>query len=155
MERVAWALEGSPDSLELIITWPGGGNRTSQKVPSTISYKDGDMKWGVLRALKLLLDEGQGMSYDPARESKNIINKMNKDTVDIVGEYLQRIVSHSTQLLERRFGNTLNCMELKYVLTVPAVWSDRAKTSTLRAGISAGIPASNVSLVSEPEAAAL
>ena len=132
-------------------------------MPSTISYKDGDMKWGfqtphsgeVLGAVKILLDEGQGKSYDPASESKKIISKMNKDPVDIVGEYLQKIVSHSTQLLERRFGNTLSRMELKYVLTVPAVWSDKAKNSTLRAGISAGIPVSNVSLVSEPEAAAL
>ena len=136
---------------------------TSQKVPTTISYKDGDIQWGfqtpysgeVIRAVKLLLDEGQARIYDHARESKKIINKMNKDIVEIVGDYLGKIISHVNQILDRRFGNTLSCMELNYVLTVPAVWSDKAKNSTLRAGISAGIPASSVSLVSEPEAAAL
>lgn len=135
---------------------------TSQKVPTTISYKD-SIKWGfqtphsgeVLRAVKLLLDDGKGKRYTPALESKKIMKKMKKDVVEVIGEYLQQLVAHATELLDRRLGYTLDCMDLKYILTVPAVWSDKAKNSTLRAATSAGIESSKLSLVSEPEAAAI
>jgi molecular chaperone DnaK (HSP70) len=46
-------------------------------------------------------------------------------------------------------------MRLKYVVTVPAVWSDKAKDATLQAAIIAGIETKQIFLVSEPEAAAL
>lgn len=105
----------------------------------------------MVRGIKLLLDEGQGRSYTPTLESKRLIQKPDKDTVEVVGDYLNNLVSHATELINRRFGYTLDCMDLKYVLTVPAVWSDGAKNSTLRAGTTA---ASSTTLVSEPEAAA-
>lgn len=136
---------------------------TSQKAPSTVSYNDNDVKWGyqtpflgdVARAVKILLDEGQGRSYALAFESKRLIQRLEKDTVEVVGDYLGKLVSHATEIIDRRFGKTLDCMDVEWVLTVPAVWSDGAKNSTLRAGIAANIPANSITLVSEPEAAAL
>ena len=44
-------------------------------------------------------------------------------------------------------------MDKQYVLSVPAVWSDKAKDATLRAARNAGI--SPITLIKEPEAAAL
>jgi molecular chaperone DnaK (HSP70) len=44
--------------------------------------------------------------------------------------------------------------ELKVVLTVPAIWSHSAKDRTERVARAAGLP-DNLSLVTEPEAAAL
>lgn len=131
-------------------------------MPSTICYGD-SILWGfeapysgdVIRAVKLLLDEGQGRSYPPALEAKRILAQLGKDALGVVGDYLGYLISHATGVLNRRFGDTLNCMDLKYILTVPAVWSDKAKDSTLKAAVTAGIPSSSVTLVSEPEAAAI
>jgi molecular chaperone DnaK (HSP70) len=58
-------------------------------------------------------------------------------------------------MLERRLGSAYNDMDRKFVLTVPAVWSDKAKDNILKAAINAGIPEHRLALLSEPEAAAL
>lgn len=42
---------------------------------------------------------------------------------------------------------------IEYILTVPAVWSDRAKNSTFECARKAGM--SSISCISEPEAAAV
>jgi hypothetical protein len=46
-------------------------------------------------------------------------------------------------------------MDLSFVLTVPAVWSDKAKDITLNAAHLAGVPPNKLTLLSEPESAAL
>lgn len=46
-------------------------------------------------------------------------------------------------------------MNLQFILTVPAVWSDKAKDATMQAACLAGIPSQDLFLVSEPEAAAV
>lgn len=68
---------------------------------------------------------------------------------------MKQLVDHAKHVLERCFGMISQEMDLRFVLSVPAVWSDKAKDGTLRAAIQAGIPGKDVSLVSEPEAAAL
>lgn len=80
---------------------------------------------------------------------------MEKTPVEVTGEYLKVLVAHGLDLLSRRFGSALKTMELDYTLTVPAVWSDKAKDMTMRAAVSAGIPISSLYLLSEPEAAAI
>ncbi|KAL2824383.1 hypothetical protein BDW59DRAFT_180259 [Aspergillus cavernicola] len=161
---VAWALEGSVDEVEVLNKWPGGGNRTSAKVPSTISYYDGEkVRWGyqigplteACRGLKLLLDDGQRTAYPPAITSKSLLEKYGKDVVQVTADYLSQLIAEVGQVLQRRLGVPTKSMDLKFMLTVPAVWSDKAKDATLRAAVEAGAAAENVSLVSEPEAAAL
>lgn len=49
----------------------------------------------------------------------------------------------------------MRTMDLEYILTVPAVWSDKAKHNTLMAAHQGGIPVGKVKLLSEPEAAAV
>ncbi|CAG7988223.1 unnamed protein product [Penicillium salamii] len=80
---------------------------------------------------------------------------MNKTPVDIVADYLERLVAHLMEVLNRRFSTALQTMELRYLLTVPAVWSDKAKDATLRAAHLAKIPASALTFLAEPEAAAV
>ncbi|KAJ6066964.1 actin-like ATPase domain-containing protein [Penicillium canescens] len=136
---------------------------TTLKVPSIISYEKEVSKWGyqvgplceVIRGSKLLLDESQGKEYAPSLASKALLAQYGKDAVQASGEYLGHLVLHVRDTLQRRFGDAANSMELKFVLTVPAVWSDKAKDATLRAAIMAGIDSQQISLVSEPEAAAL
>lgn len=75
--------------------------------------------------------------------------------VQVSGEYLEFLVSHAKDLLSRRFGSSLRAIEVDYILTVPAVWSDKAKDATLQAACLAGIPRSKLFLLSESEAAAV
>ena len=45
---------------------------------------------------------------------------------------------------------------IEYILTVPAVWSDKSKSDTLKCAVDAGFcSAGEVSLITEPEAAAV
>ncbi|CAG8191229.1 unnamed protein product [Penicillium olsonii] len=84
-----------------------------------------------------------------------MIEKLKKTPVDVVGDYLERLVFHLMEVLKRRFSTALQTMELQYILTVPAVWSDKAKDATMRAAHLAKIPPSALILLSEPEAAAV
>ncbi|KAF4179419.1 hypothetical protein CNMCM7927_001862 [Aspergillus lentulus] len=176
---VAFALESSPDDVEVVRVWPGARKSefkvlnpsnqelifagTTPKVPTTISYENGKLLWGyqtpmfgeVVRGIKLLLDPTQEIDYTPAVQSKEILAKYDKEPVDVARDYLQLLVNSAKETLRRRFGNALDSMEIRFVLTVPAVWTDKAKNITLTAATDAGISALDVTLVSEPEAAAL
>ncbi|RHZ44338.1 uncharacterized protein CDV56_100181 [Aspergillus thermomutatus] len=163
LSSVAWALQSSPEDVKVINSWPGARNRTTPKVPTTISYENGKFLWGyqtpmfgeVVRGVKLLLDPTQEIDYRPAVQSKDILAKYGKQPLDVARDYLQLLVNSAKETLRRGFGNALDSMEIRYVLTVPAVWTDKAKNMTLTAATDAGISALDVTLVSEPEAAAL
>lgn len=105
--------------------------------------------------MKLLLDESQVYRFEPARQSKLLIEEMKKTPVEVVGDYLQRLVAHAMEILNRRFSTALKTMEISFFLTVPAVWSDKAKDLTSRAASLAKIPTTSLTLLSEPEAAAV
>ncbi|KAF7165714.1 hypothetical protein CNMCM5623_009814 [Aspergillus felis] len=176
---VAFALQSSPDDVEVVRQWPGARKSefavlkssnqelilagTMPKTPTTISYEAGKLLWGyqtamfgeVVRGIKLLLDPTQEIDYTPAVQSKKILAKYDKEPVDVARDYLQLLVNVAKETLRRRFGNALDSMVIRYVLTVPAVWTDKAKNMTLTAATDAGISALDVTLVSEPEAAAL
>ncbi|CAG7936187.1 unnamed protein product [Penicillium nalgiovense] len=166
---VAWGLEDCPDDIELIQTWPGGGNITSQKVPTICSYDNERIKWGyqtdqsihpgkhqrLIQGVKLLLDESQKFRYLPASNSQEIIKDLNKTPVEVAGDYLGKVVAHAQDVLARRFGTALQTMDLEYILTVPAVWSDKGKDYTRLAAQWAGVSPASLRLLSEPEAAAV
>ncbi|PYI07367.1 actin-like ATPase domain-containing protein [Aspergillus sclerotiicarbonarius CBS 121057] len=161
---VAWALSDCPDKPEVITSWPGSGNRTTPKVPSTMAFKCGRrFQWGYqtsffgdhIRGVKILLDESQDPKYVAALESAGFIKKNRNSAIVLAGLYLEQLVLHTKKILQRRFGTAIQSMEMRYVVTVPAVWSDKAKDTTLRAAVNAGISPQGISLVSEPEAAAL
>ncbi|CAG8890324.1 unnamed protein product [Penicillium egyptiacum] len=165
---VAWGLEDCPDDIELIQTWPGSGNITSQKVPTLCSYNDKGMQWGyqtdqsihpgkqrLIQGVKLLLDESQKFRYLPASDSQEIIKDLNKTAVEVAGDYLGKVVAHAQDILVRRFGTALQTMDLEYILTVPAVWTDKGKDLTRQAAHRAGISDASLRLLSEPEAAAV
>ncbi|KAJ5949847.1 hypothetical protein N7454_001431 [Penicillium verhagenii] len=163
---IAWALEGLDSNPEVIQTWPGKGNSTSQKAPTIISYQDsGVVKWGyqvdefqpAVRGVKLLLDRGrQKVTYHPTLESEALIEHLGMEPVDVAGDYMQLMVSHAKRILDRRgIGGLMDTLDVKYILTIPGVWSDKGKDLTMQAACLAGIPRSDLSLLSEPEAAAV
>lgn len=76
--------------------------------------------------------------------------------MEVTADYLERLVGHAKKImLKDRLIPDETEMNLRFVLTVPAVWSHKAKDKTTSAAIQAGIPATDISLISEPEAAAL
>lgn len=127
------------------------------------------MKWGcqtdqsihpgkerpLIQGVKLLLDESQKFRYTPAAESQKVIKNLNKTPMEVAGDYLGKLVAHAQDVLTRRFSTVLETMDLEYILTVPAVWSDKAKDLTMQAAYRAGIPPASLRLLSEPEAAAV
>jgi molecular chaperone DnaK (HSP70) len=127
------------------------------------------MKWGyqtdqsihpgkeqrLIQGVKLLLDESQKFRYLPASDSQGIIKDLNKTPVEVAGDYLGKVVAHAQDVLARRFGAALQTMDLEYILTVPAVWSDKGKDYTRQAAQRAGISPASLRLLSEPEAAAV
>jgi hypothetical protein len=79
-----------------------------------------------------------------------------KSAVELVADYLSRVREHTWNELEAQYGrNLLASMRKELVVTVPAVWSERAKEQTMRAVSRAQFNAEKLSLVTEPEAAAI
>lgn len=107
------------------------------------------------QGIKLLLHESHEIKYAPSLASGALLKKYKKDAVQVTADYLNRLVSHAKSILQRRFYIGPHDMNLRFVLTVPATWSDKAKDKTLSAAIKASIQPQDVSLISEPEAAAL
>lgn len=109
-----------------------------------------------LRCMKVLLDPKQELpSYVDRQSLEAQLHHAGKDAVEAVSDYLSSVWKHTLQTLERRYGKTfMQGTKLDVVLTVLAVWSDAAKDATLRAAHQAGMGV-NLSLISEPEAAAV
>ncbi|PLB55168.1 actin-like ATPase domain-containing protein [Aspergillus steynii IBT 23096] len=163
---IAWALEGSKNDIQVVSAWQDQRNRTYAKVPSVIDYDDKGrgVRWGYqvdlstkgFRGIKLLLDDEQKFGYAHSLASGGLLEKHNKSAVQVTADYLERLVRHAKQImLQDRLIPDQTDMNLRYILTVPAVWSDKAKDRTMSAAIQAGLPAEDISLISEPEAAAL
>lgn len=127
------------------------------------NYCNGKMQWGYqavdastsIKGVKLLLDEKQTYHYGPSMEANDLLQSMKKSAISATGEYVGKLVAHAKNTLKRRFGGALQTMELQFIMTVPAVWSDKAKDATMQAARMAGIPIADLFLVSEPEAAAV
>ncbi|KAL2871591.1 uncharacterized protein BJX67DRAFT_342681 [Aspergillus lucknowensis] len=179
---IAWALEGSVDEIEVMSSCPGGGNSESitaawfialahrflfgRNVPqSPIGYlirelnnplgSPGWLPAEAFRGVKLLLDEDQETKYTPSKASKELLAKHGRTAIQVASNYLFCLLEYAENVLRRRLGVSFKDMNLRFMLTVPAVWSDKACHNTLQAAIDAGVRFQDVSLIWEPEAVAL
>jgi hypothetical protein len=74
----------------------------------------------------------------------------------VVIDYLHALFEHIPKVLKDQFGPALDSMTFQYVITVPAVWAEKAKAQTRTCAEKAGFGrASDIQIISEPEAAAL
>ncbi|TGO15998.1 hypothetical protein BTUL_0033g00360 [Botrytis tulipae] len=143
------------------------------KTPTIISYKRNgvDFAWGaqehnehLIHGIKLLLDPTQEMpSYISASTFRRDLERLGKPAVEVAADFIGAMYEHAMERIMASWPEDYvqDCQK-KFVLSVPAVWSDRAKDLTLRVGIfrvhalaarKAGFYP--VTLVKEPEAAAL
>ncbi|CAM1509097.1 Fc.00g028360.m01.CDS01 [Cosmosporella sp. VM-42] len=81
-----------------------------------------------------------------------------KDAVDLSADYLSKIRETAYAEMSKRYGEVMfSTMRRELVVTVPAVWSERAKDKTMKAVSRAGWGADGmkISMIAEPEAAAI
>ncbi|KAI7896856.1 uncharacterized protein EV154DRAFT_491024 [Mucor mucedo] len=163
---VAYARVGEMESGRALVSnidkWPG--ITAYSQTPTRSAYSNGKLiKWGgfgvvaksieIISLFKLYLDE---------TKKDLIIPKLPNgvDTEQAISDYFKAIYEHTCMLLNSRIGRTIDTSKLRFCLTVPAVWTEKAKNIMRDAVIRAGIiskedPQDRLLLVGEPEAAAL
>ncbi|KAF7859445.1 uncharacterized protein EAF02_010893 [Botrytis sinoallii] len=161
---VAFAfLPGENPRVHGVEMWPGLLCK-QPKTPTIISYKRnaGGFAWGAqkhnehpIHGIKLLLDPTQEMpSYASASTFRRDLERSGKPAVEVAADFMRAIYKHAMERIVAGWPEDyIQDCEKKFVLSVPAVWSDRAKDLTLQAARNAGFYP--VTLVKEPEAAAL
>ncbi|KAI8969254.1 hypothetical protein BDF20DRAFT_894016 [Mycotypha africana] len=152
-----------------IVKWPKQNNQVYPKTPTLSLYRKGStqlVEWGhgarrlamkpnnadslLLSKFKLYLDE-----HLQQTELGNGLN-----IIDVIADYLRAFHLHVCTELLKGFAGNYDQSRFRYCLTVPAMWSDRAKATMREAAIRAGLINANdhpdrLMLISEPEAAAL
>lgn len=126
-------------------TLPGLEGYRQPKVPTLILYDEQDptkFKWGgevtwrdpAVHGVKLLLDPDQAKpAYLPNSSFRKDLKELPKDPVDVAADFIGAIYKHALGKIEsssvRKYFN--HC-EKEFILSVPAVWSDKAKDLTLK-----------------------
>jgi len=164
------------EHIEVLKRWPGAGNQAVEKTPSVLAYDSeftrviawgssvGDQHKNQFAHFKLLLHRPanrESQSVDDlawklqATSIRSSSLPRGKTAVDVTADYLRPLYQYIQQILANTYGEKfLASQTLSYVITVPALWSDRSKALTQRAASEAGFNG-KVVLVTEPEAAAL
>lgn len=104
----------------------------------------------LLQKFKLSLDEN--LQRPPLENDMSVL--------DAIADYLRVFHAHVVSELDKGFAKNYEGHHMRYCLTVPAMWSDKAKQTMRRAAIKAGLISEDdhsdrLMLISEPEAAAL
>jgi molecular chaperone DnaK (HSP70) len=167
------------EKVFVIKAWPNQTNMYAEKIPSVLAYNTKPPGWGAsvrlkdeprIAHFKLGLQEHLKRHY-LTRSTANVsvlgghLNDHNwrhpqlpeKTALDYTADYLTHVCDYvSDVILPSRYGpEFLENQQISYVITVPAIWSDKAKELTRKAAVRAGITRKNLLLVTEPEAAAL
>ncbi|RUO96982.1 hypothetical protein BC936DRAFT_141178 [Jimgerdemannia flammicorona] len=160
----------TPHSLHLFPRRPRQNNNFYPKTPTLSIYKRRNptrlVDWGnkarlsmlgplakehiMLTKFKLGLDES--LNRPPLENGISV--------VDAIADYLRQFHNHVISELTKGFARNYGAHQIRYCLTVPAMWSDKAKNSMRQAAVKAGLISADdhpdrLMLISEPEAAAL
>lgn len=113
-------------------------------MPTLISYDPNDKNsftWGAQRhkhakieGIKLLLDPDQDAPlYLPPANPVQELTKLNKPAVEVAADYIAALSKHALSRIESQVpADYLEMCQKSYIVSVPAVWSDKAKYSTLQ-----------------------
>ncbi|KAL1953029.1 hypothetical protein VTO42DRAFT_3757 [Malbranchea cinnamomea] len=176
---VAYAFATNNEAKEDIITeWPGAGTHTKQKIP-TVLYYDQYQKvvgWGpdIADALaptgypKQGVQKVEWFKLQLMTSGNTYIDPINlpplppgKSEIDVAADYLFKLRGAMRNQLQKTLGEVFTREErnIRYFLTVPAIWNDAAKAATRAAAIQAGFLRdendNRLTLITEPEAAAM
>ncbi len=156
----------------MIRQWPNGPG-TIGKVPSVIAYRSENIgegldedQWGFNAAgynysqwTKLLLGKDpRSSAVQIAGNSAFCTLPRGKTAKDVVRDYLAGLYKYLIERLNRHDETTFDITPVQFWITVPAMWSDAAKTATIEAAQAAGFGSramDTIHIITEPEAAAL
>lgn len=146
---------------------------TSEKVPSDITYTyehdEPQCIWGYqipdimprIQWVKLELAAEQ----KPAYRSRPSLRSPDSHRAPIphhttaegaVTDYLRCLREHVISQIQVKIGPAFATSSFEYVITVPAIWTDKSKVATLQCAKDAGFgDTSSIRIISEPEAAAI
>ncbi|KAK9234506.1 hypothetical protein V1525DRAFT_383293 [Lipomyces kononenkoae] len=177
---VAYSWATGADAKEAVLSeWAGLGNMSLFKIPTAIYYDSSGevVGWGAntenalspagvpipgvtkIEYFKLLLQGQYNNRYGDL--TRDLRLPPGKTAVDVAADYLSLIRMAMRMELQKALGSIFIREEqnVKYFLTVPAIWDDAAKSATRQAAVQAGfidsINDARLSLITEPEAAAI
>ncbi|KAI8997651.1 hypothetical protein BDB01DRAFT_771832 [Pilobolus umbonatus] len=157
------------DEVYDIVKWPKQNSQVYPKTPTLSLYRKGStqlVEWGHgarRLAMKpnnsdMILLSNYKLFLDEHLQQTDIGNGLN--ITDVIADYLRAFHLHVCTELLKGFAGNYDQSKFRYCLTVPAMWSDRAKAVMREASIRAGLinaedHSDRLMLISEPEAAAL
>lgn len=146
---VAYLFTGVEKQEPIAVTeWPGAKGANRPKVPTLIRYENSQYQWGYelahstaankIEGIKLLLDPDHPKPlYVPQSNTKAELQRLGKPAVDAAADYITALYKHALSKIEASWPEDfLHMLQKEFVLSVPAVWSDKAKDSTMRVLIS-------------------
>ncbi|KAI9833962.1 MAG: hypothetical protein M1826_005867 [Phylliscum demangeonii] len=174
----AFASNNNEAKEDIITEWPGAGNQTKQKIP-TVLYYDQYQKvvgWGpdIADALaptgypKPGVQKVEWFKLQLMLSGNTYIDPISlpplppgKSEIDVAADYLSKLRQAMRNQLQKTLGEVFTREErnIRYFLTVPAIWNDAGKAATRAAAIQAGFLRdandNRLTLITEPEAAAM
>ena len=123
----------------------GAEGEAAPKIPTLINYTGADGKkfaWGAsvdrmqenIVGVKLMLDPAQERPlYLPTSNMKRTMRKLPKPAVNIAADFIGAVYNHALGEIAKVVPKDYFAIcQRQYVLSVPAVWSDKAKNATLQ-----------------------
>jgi len=133
--------------------------RAERQVWTKLQLDEGQKREELKMLLALLSGNLENMSIGGSGEDDdNPPLYPGKQPQDVVADFLTGVNEHVVQTLIKQFSHRLlSTLQIEIVITVPAVWSDRAKDLTFQAVGKAGLGEFkySTSMIAEPEAAAI
>jgi hypothetical protein len=126
--------------------WPGNPGIRSPNTPTLIEYDCNDksaFSWGYkvhptskskIEGINLLLDPDQVLPlYVPFRNSKKNLQRLGKLPMDVAWDYIGTLYQYSLATITESYPKDfVDVQQKKFIMTHPAVWSDKVKDLTLR-----------------------
>lgn len=109
-----------------------------------ISYDPTDKNsftWGAqqhknarIEGVKLLLDpDHETPIYLPASNTAAELKRLSKPAFEVAADYISKIYQYAMAVIETKMPSEyLQMCQKKFVISVPALWSDKAKNQTLK-----------------------
>ena len=149
----------------MITTWPGkdGMLENSEKVPTRIAY-DANTSWGFIvdaeaehyQEFKLGLEKTSLQHHATLADefpAPNSLPYILRSPTQLSSDFLTKLREWLEVDVDKSMGEgTFAATKVEYVITVPAIWSEKAKNLTRLCAQQAGM-GDRVKMISEPEAA--
>jgi len=162
---LCWTLYEAPKEDILIQQWPGD-YASHNKVPTTLLYKPtGAHQWGYQIRGSAPRHEWFKLGIDPEAAKTGLAEEYPSATAlpqmeaaeneKLVVDYLTSLRKHAEKVIESSYGTRLfQKTSREYIITVPAVWSEKAQAATQAYAKKAGM-GHEAQIITEPEAAGI